>query len=178
MRYIKRIKKAIIIELLLLAGLGLLCVSGKETGMLSLVTDAIETTAENEDVIRWVDFNVSYEALNEAYHFDVTTYGEETHVEWIPLLAYTAAKNGGKFDKTALKCLKETGEKLAGGECKLEELTDDLKYYDYYLEAYEAVLGGFVGEYQIETKIQDGEIVWAPHRPLWSVPPEIKSPFS
>ena len=27
-----------------------------------------------------------------------------------------------------------------------------MDYYDYYLEAYEAVLGGMVGEYEMETE--------------------------
>jgi len=31
-----------------------------------------------------------------------------------------------------------------------------MDYYDYYLEAYEAVLGGMVGEYEMETEAEDG----------------------
>ena len=34
----------------------------------------------------------------------------------------------------------------------MESLTKDLKHYDYYLEAYEAVLGGMFGEYEIEVE--------------------------
>ena len=32
----------------------------------------------------------------------------------------------------------------------------ELKYYDYYLEAYTAVLGGMVGEYQIQEPSEEG----------------------
>ena len=32
----------------------------------------------------------------------------------------------------------------------MDELTKDLKYYSYYLEAYNAVLGGMVGYYEIQ----------------------------
>ena len=34
-----------------------------------------------------------------------------------------------------------------------------MKYYEYYLEAYSAVLGGMVGEYQIEQLNDSGEKV-------------------
>ena len=40
-------------------------------------------------------------------------------------------------------------EKILNKESTIEELTADMKYYPYYNEAYHAVLGGFVGEYQL-----------------------------
>ena len=88
--------------------------------------------AKNKDYIKWVDFTVSYEALCQAYDWDVDTFDTEHHVEWIPLLAYTAARTGGEFDKKALKILNETAEKLAEGEAEMETLTKDMKYYPYY----------------------------------------------
>ncbi len=112
----------------------------------------IKPALANGDFIKWVDFSVSYEALCAAYEMDAATYGSDAHVPWIPLLAYTAAKNGGKFDKAALRDLKTAGDKLRAGKVSLEELTEGLKYYEYYYKAYEAVLGGFVGEYRIEVK--------------------------
>lgn len=81
-------------------------------------------------------------------------------VEWIPLLAYTAARTGGEFDKKALKILNETAEKLAEGEAEIETLTKDMKYYPYYLEAYSAALGGLVGEYEAEVIGEDGQSTW------------------
>ena len=84
----------------------------------------------------------------------------EHHVEWIPLLAYTAARTGGEFDKKALKILNETSEKLAEGEAEIETLTKDMKYYPYYLEAYSAALGGLVGEYEAEVIGEDGQSTW------------------
>ena len=42
----------------------------------------------------------------------------------------------------------------------MAELVRDMKYYAYYLEAYEAVLGGFVGEYEIQKKGEDGKTEW------------------
>lgn len=158
MKYMNRIKRAIVVELFLVAG----CVAilyGSIWEQNSAL-HAVQTTADSEDYIQWVDFNVSYEALCQAYEFDIATYGQDRHIEWIPLLAYTAARNGGKFEKAALKDLKQAGRQIMAGEASIDDLTKDLKYYDYYLEAYEAVLGGFVGEYSIETQNENGEVVW------------------
>lgn len=107
---------------------------------------------DKKDYIKWVDFNVSYDALCEAYEWDVKTYQEEAyqiHVNWIDVLACVAAKSGGNFGEKEVKQISETAEKLASGNMTLEELTKDLKYYNYYHEAYSAVLSGFVGEYTL-----------------------------
>ena len=44
---------------------------------------------------------------------------------------------------------REAAEELAQGKA-IGELTEGMKYYSYYLEAYTAVLGGMVGEYEIQ----------------------------
>ncbi len=108
-----------------------------------------------EQKINWVDFDVSYDALCLAYDWDVKTYEEEIHLNWIELLAYLGSKYGGDFDsynKSLSKDMNTLAEKLTSGECTMETLTEGMKYYDYYLEAYGAVLSGLVGEYEIETE--------------------------
>lgn len=115
-----------------------------------------ESSAVSSDYIKWVDFNVCYEALCDAYHWDVETHDTEHPVDWIELLACTAARSGGEFDRKAMKDLRQTAEKLAKGEKSIEELTEKLKYYDYYREAYSAVLGGLVGEFREEYEDADG----------------------
>ncbi|MBO5291774.1 MAG: M23 family metallopeptidase [Lachnospiraceae bacterium] len=129
--------------------------------------DYIETGAEQEAVdvnsdsfIKWVDFKVPYEVLCKAYELDQATYEEEVHIEWIPMLAYMAARQGGEFPNGTVRKMTELAEKLQSGETDFKSLTKDLKYYDYYLEAYTAVLGGMVGEYRIETADENGEKVW------------------
>lgn len=44
----------------------------------------------------------------------------------------------------------------------MEDLTKDLKYYAYYYESYQAVLGGFVGNYSIEVTDADGNKAFEP----------------
>lgn len=119
------------------------------------VVDTSGATAGG-DYIKWVDFTVSYEALCKAYEWDVDTHQTEHEICWIELLAYTAARTGGSFDKKALKLLEEAAGELAEGETTIEKLTKDMKYYAYYYEAYSAALGGLVGEYEAEYEDENG----------------------
>ena len=150
--------RAEVMLLFIMMGAFLLRETGRTESMEQAVVTA--TSAAGKDYIKWVDFTVSYEALCQAYDWDVDTFDTEHHVEWIPLLAYTAARTGGEFDKKALKILNETAEKLAEGEAEIETLTKDMKYYPYYLEAYSAALGGLVGEYEAEGIGEDGQSTW------------------
>ena len=148
-KYLSWLRKGIMAECVLVTALAALVMSGrsKETAEESLSNS---TLAIENDYIKWVDFTVSYEALCKAYEWDVETHGSEYEIDWVELLAYTAAKTGGTFDKAALKTLDKAAEKLSEGEATMEELAEDLKYYSYYKEAYDAAIGGMVGEYKEE----------------------------
>lgn len=145
-RYMGRIKKGILTECVLVLALTAL-VLGKRGELVTQDSASAKVLTIENDYIKWVDFTVSYDALCKAYDWDVETHGTEYEIDWVELLAYTAAKTGGKFDRDALKTMEKAAEKLAGGESTLEELTKDLKYYPYYKEAYDAAIGGLVGEY-------------------------------
>lgn len=108
-----------------------------------------EETSPKKDYIKWVDFDVTAEALNDAFRKDVDSYQKEIHLNWIDLLAYLGARYGGDFSKYQKADLDKLAERLEQGE-EMPAITADMKYYDYYREAYEAVLGGMVGEYQIQ----------------------------
>ena len=122
--------------------------------------EAVEVSADGS-YIKWVDFNVTCEAMSKAYELDVESYQDEIHTDWIELLAYVGAKHGGKFDKKSVSELQETADMLRSGETTMEELTKKMEYYDYYKEAYGAVLSGMVGEFSMETpKGEGGETEW------------------
>lgn len=107
------------------------------------------------DTIKWVDFDVSYEAMKAALDVDISTFDQEKHISWIDILALAACRTGGKVTVTAAK----KAARDLQGEKSMEELLGGLyKYYDYYHEAYSAALGGLVGSYAIE---KDGEWVAA-----------------
>lgn len=128
------------------------------------VTQPVYTSLPNtqKKIIKWVEFNVTCEALDKAYNYDVNSHDKEVKLNWIELLAYLGAKYGGDFSKYKEKHLTDVVKKLESKEVTMEALTKDMKYYNYYYEAYSAVLGGFVGEYEIEVTDKEN-----PEQKVW-----------
>ncbi|SFR79870.1 M23 family metallopeptidase [Anaeromicropila populeti] len=149
-------KKAIFAELAVLLIL-VLCLTLSKTN-----ANIIPTFSPQKNYIKWVDFTVSYHALDLAYTYDVESYGEEVHINWIELLAYCAAKTGGQFSNSTSTQMSKVVEELKNKDATMDSLTENLKYYSYYLEAYNAVLGGLVGEYEVETysETEPGHKIW------------------
>lgn len=148
-QYLMRIKKGILTECVLVV-LAAAMLAGQRERMEERRAANNPVLAVEDDYIKWVDFTVSYEALCNAYEWDVKSHGTEHELHWVELLAYTAAKTGGTFDKSALKTMEKAAQALFDGEKTLEELTEKLQYYPYYKEAYGAAIGGLVGEYEEE----------------------------
>jgi murein DD-endopeptidase MepM/ murein hydrolase activator NlpD len=94
--------------------------------------------------------------MTDALRYDVDSYGQTPHFQWIELLACLAARNGGDFSKYRTSDMDRLTQRLTDGE-SMEDLTRDLKYYPYYLEAYTAVLGGMVGKYEIQVPDETDE---------------------
>ena len=152
------LKRGILAECGLVALMAML-VTGK-TGGETEESFSTNTLSAEADYIKWVDFTVSYDALCNAYEWDIETHGTEYELDWIDLLAYTAARTGGTFDKSALKTMERGAQAISKGEETLESLTKDLKYFSYYKEAYSAALGGLVGEYQQECIDEAGNVTY------------------
>lgn len=148
MKYLYKIRIGILLELLALAVVLVPIWSRSER-------EAAAVSAE-KNYIKWVEFKVPSEALSKAYELDRDTYGETVHIEWIPLLAYVAAKHGGEFPKGSITELERTAQMLLDKETTIRKLTKDMEYYNYYLEAYTAVLGGMVGTFRVEVQEAGG----------------------
>ena len=103
--------------------------------------------------VRWVDFDVSCEAMKAALDVDIATFDQEKHISWIDILALAACRTGGKV---TLNAARKAARELAGEQSAEELLGSLYKYYGYYQEAYSAALGGLVGSYAIE---KDGQWV-------------------
>ena len=119
--------------------------------------------AASAGYIKWVDFDVSYTALCEAYRLDVESYGSGLHFDWIELLAYLGTRYGGDFsahEKSVKKDLQKVCERLSEEGMTMQEIMKDSEYYSYYEEAYRTVLGGLVGEFEEETEDEDGNRIW------------------
>jgi murein DD-endopeptidase MepM/ murein hydrolase activator NlpD len=101
--------------------------------------------------IRYVEFNPTFEALEFAMNEDIKSSESEIHINWIEILSYLGAKYGGDFKKYKQNHIPNLMEKVKKGE-KIEELSRNKKLYNYYKEAYGAVLDGFLGCIQGEEK--------------------------
>ena len=98
------------------------------------------------ETIRWVDFGVPYESLKYAMQVDIETFDKEKHINWIDVLAIAGCRTGGKC---GLASVKKAVKDLEGDQSPEELLGSLYKYYDYYKNVYQAVLGGFLGSYSI-----------------------------
>ena len=101
--------------------------------------------------IRWVDFDVPYEALKWAMERDIQTFDQEKHLSWIDILSLAACRTGGKC---GLDSVKKAAKELEGDTSPRELAGESGKYFDYYHEAYSAALGGLLGSFAIE---KDGQ---------------------
>lgn len=116
-----------------------------------------EGEASKKDFIKWVDFNVPCEAMKLTAKLDIDSHCNNSEIKynWIELLAILAAKNSGNFKNFKKAQLDELVFELQNGKT-ISSLTQSMKYYDYYYESYSAVLGGFIGEYSIQTLNEAG----------------------
>ncbi len=114
------------------------------------------TLPAKKDFIKWVDFKVTDTAMRKAMKYDVDSYNKEVHLDWIELLSVLAVRYGGDFSKFKAADMDALAKRLIEGE-KIDDITRDMKYYTYYKQAYTAVLGEYLGEYEIQQKAEDSE---------------------
>ena len=81
-----------------------------------------EKSAEEIDFIKWVEFDVTCEAMSQAYQYDIDTYTKEVHLNWVDLLAYLGAKYGGDFSKYKEKDIDKIRSNRSRG-CEFVEYT-------------------------------------------------------
>ena len=123
-----------------------------------------DTPPEEKKYIKWVEFNVPYSALKKALSLDIKYYGTETPMPWDRMLALLACKYGGDFNRYKEKDLIALAERVKSGET-IDSISEGLSYYPYFSEAYNAILGGMVGEYDIQVPSEeDASVVRWEHK--------------
>ncbi len=140
-------KYILLSELLILLVLLIFGLFTLHSGPLALNVSSIQ---DKKEYIKWVNFDISSKALERSYKYDVESRNWEVKINWIELLALLGNKYGGDFSRYKEKDMNDIVEKLKNKEATVESLSQNLKYYSYYHDAYEAVLGGMVGSYKIE----------------------------
>ena len=125
----------------------------------SFANEKESSTSSTNNFIKWVDFNVTAEALKLTAKLDIDSHNnnEDIKYNWIELLSYLACKNGGNFKNFKKADLDSLVTKIENGET-IQDLTQNLKFYDYYFESYSAILSNFIGSYSIESSSEDGSI--------------------
>ncbi len=144
----------IILLILMIFSLGAVITLSKENETLYV----IGKEEEKENFIKYAEFNVTYPALKKAMKEDINSRDKDIKLNWIEILSYLAAKYGGEFkSKYSDKDMDNLINELNSGK-SIEELTEKMKYYNYYKQVYTAVLGGFLGEFKIQKKeVSEGE---------------------
>ena len=107
-------------------------------------------TSQSQSYPKWVEFNIPYSILYQAISLDIASQKTENPVDFIEVLSYVAAKSGGNFKSVKTADLKQAIKTLS------ESHPQDMKLFSYYLTAYNAVMGGWVGEYETTVKKPDG----------------------
>ena len=118
-----------------------------------LILSLLVLPVSAEEPIRWVDFQIPYESLRYAMDVDITTSEQEKHISWIDIFALAGCRTGGRC---GLESVKQAAQDLRYEKSPEELLGNLYRYYDYYHAAYEAVLGGFLGNFAIE---KDGQSI-------------------
>ena len=103
--------------------------------------------------IKWVEFNVSLKALRDTMALDIETYDKLYHISWIDSLSYLACKNGNNWNGYKKADLEKMLTAL-GDSYTIEDLVGENTYFKYYQQAFSAVLGGMLSEY--ERQVPDG----------------------
>lgn len=117
--------------------------------------------AAEGDFIRWVDFNLTAEAMERAIALEQRMREKEIPVSWLDILALGSVRSGGK--RFSVKYAEKAAAELSKGVSPEELLGAQYRYFDYYRKTYEAALGGLVGCYAVETTdAETGEKSWKP----------------
>ena len=109
--------------------------------------------------IRWVDFYVPVESLRSAMNIDIASSEKEIHISWIQILALSASRTGGRCP---LNSVKQASLELGDGWSPDVLSQEQQKLYDYYYNAYNAVLGGLLGHYAVDGKTIYGLKAYSP----------------
>lgn len=131
------------------------CVALSEEASDKTGVEEIKGSVETEDdFIKWVSFDPPYDALKRAMDADIESYGTDNRIDWIELLALLSARYWGRWENYSASDLNSLVYRLQNGE-SVERLAEGYSQYDYYYEAYGAVLSEFLGLYAVRR--EDGE---------------------
>lgn len=141
-----------------LAAAALLCGAAAFAAPYNQILWTAEPAVEAAATVKWVDFDLPADALTRAMNYDISSHTDADPLNWVELLSCLGAKYGGDFSRYRAADLDELVQRRRAG-ASMAELTAGMAYYEYYTQAYGAVLNGFLGEYSEYTE-SDGRRQW------------------
>ena len=82
--------------------------------------DEIQSTEEEKKYIKWVDFNIPYEALEKAMNIDIKSQKDEVKLSWIEILSHLSTKYGGDYKRYKAKDMDDIVVKMKEGKSSEE----------------------------------------------------------
>lgn len=118
----------------------------------NISTDELAEDLKSDSYIKWVDFKGTSSVLSILAKVDISSHEKDESIKfnWIELMAYLGCKYGGNFAMFKQSDLDKLLEKLRSGE-KMDDITSNMKLYNYFFQCYDAIFHEYIGEYEIET---------------------------
>ena len=118
----------------------------------NISTDEIAEDLKSDSYIKWVDFKGTSSVLSILAKVDISSHEKDESIKfnWIELMAYLGCKYGGNLAMFKQSDLDKLLEKLRSGE-KMDDITSNMKLYNYFFQSYDAIFHEYIGEYEIET---------------------------
>ena len=109
--------------------------------------------------IKWVDFKGTSSVLNKLSDLDISSHNNNDAVKfnWIELMAYLGCKYGGDFSLFKQSDLDALVSSLREGKT-MESIASNMKLYNYFYQSYDAIFHEYIGEYEIATTDDTGNI--------------------
>lgn len=118
---------------------------------------AKDSEESSNSYIKWVEFNGSATLLKKLSDLDISSHSQDSTIKlnWIELMSYLGCKYGGNLKLFKQSDLDKLVSELNSGKT-MEELTFNMKLYNYFYQSYDAIFHEFIGEYEIETSDSSG----------------------
>lgn len=119
--------------------------------------DLAKDSESSKSYIKWVDFKGTASVLKKLSDLDISSHNknEPIKLNWIELMAYLGCKYGGNLALFKQSDLDNLVINLREGK-SMEEMTSNMKLYNYFYQSYDAIFHEYIGEYEIETSDANG----------------------
>ena len=119
--------------------------------------ELVEDLEKEKSYIKWVDFKGTAVVLKKLADTDINSHvnNEQIQFNWIELMAYLGCKYGGELSLFKDKDLENLLNSLREGKT-MNELTANMKLYNYFFQSYDAIFHEYIGEYEIATVDEQG----------------------